>query len=336
MGDVVRDEGASRRGPADDAAVLADLGEDELLDRILPLFPPAPGVLVPAGDDTALLAAGDAVLATTDTMVRGRDWLDGWSSAEDVGAKVVAQNVADIAAMGGVPTGLLVTLVADVRTPVAWVEDFSRGLAEAAADARVPVVGGDLSSAPSGTLVVSVTALGDLEGRAPVLRSGARPGDVVAVCGTLGRSAAGLLLLQEGTPSLAPDLVAAHRRPRPAYDQGPQAALAGATAMLDLSDGLVRDGRRIARASGVQLALSGEALAADVAALAPAVGTTRARECVLTGGEEHSLLACFPAGRELPTGWRALGEVRDGEGLTLDGQSLHGGGWDHFAGADRG
>jgi thiamine-monophosphate kinase len=310
--------------------VLADLGEDELLDRILPLFAVSPVVLVPAGDDAALLAATDSVLATTDAMVRGRDWLEAWSSAQDVGAKVVAQNVADIAAMGGVPTGLLVTLVADPRTPVAWVEEFSRGLAAAAGDAGVAVVGGDLSSAPEGTLVVSVTALGDLEGRDPVLRSGARVGDLVAVSGSLGRSAAGLLLLEQGREEEAPELVAAHRRPRPTYEQGPLAALAGASAMLDLSDGLVRDGRRVARASGVQLALTGEALAGDVRALVGAVGPERARDCVLTGGEEHSLLACFPADRAVPEGWRVLGEVRTGAGLTLDGQHLRGGGWDHF------
>lgn len=321
--------GHRRGGPQ----VLADVGEDELLAQIFPMLPGGPSVLVPAGDDTALLAAaGGSVLATTDTMVRGRDWLDEWSSGEDVGAKVVAQNLADIAAMGGVATGLLVTLVADPGTTVQWVREFTAGLAQAAREASVPVVGGDLSSAPPGTLVVSVTALGDLQGRAPVLRSGARPGDRVAVCGGLGRSAAGFLLLAGDRAGEAPELVAAHRRPRPAYEQGPAAARAGASAMLDLSDGLVRDGRRIAAASGAHLELSGTALAPDVEALAGAVGATAARECVLTGGEEHSLLACFPPDSSLPDGWRVIGEVREGRGLSLDGEPLERGGWDHFAG----
>jgi len=228
---------------------LADIGEDELLTMIFPLLPGGPGVLVGPGDDTALLSTpGGSVLATTDAMVRGRDWLDEWSTGADVGAKTVAQNIADIAAMGGVPSGLLVTLIADPGTSQAWVRDFTEGLARAARAAGVPVVGGDLSSAPEGVLVVSVTALGECEGRQPVCRSGARVGDVLAVCGSLGHSAAGLLLLQRGEAGRAPELVNYHRRPRPPYEQGPAAARAGATAMLDISDGLGRDAGRIARA----------------------------------------------------------------------------------------
>lgn len=312
---------------------LADISEDELLAGIFPLFTTAPHVLVGPGDDTALVAApGGSVLATTDAMVRDRDWHDDWSTGADVGAKTVAQNLADIASMGGVPTGLLVTLLAETATTVAWVHDFATGLAQAAREADVAVLGGDLSSAPAGVLAVSVTALGDLEGRSPVLRSGARAGDVVAIAGSLGRSAAGLLLLQHGDPARAPELVDYHRRPRPAYLQGPAAARAGATAMLDVSDGLLRDAARVARASGVRLELREDCLEPDVAALAGAVGPAAARECVLTGGEEHSLLACFPAGSRLPEGWRVLGAVGPGEGVTLDGRPQRPGGWDHFGG----
>ncbi len=321
---------AGGRRAGDD--VLAGLGEDELLARIFPQFEGGAAVLLGPGDDTALLRTGDSVLATTDTMVRGRDWLDEWSTGEDVGAKCVAQNVADIAAMGGVTTGLLVTLVADPQTRVAWVQDLVCGIAAAAREFDAPVVGGDLSSAPAGTLIVSVTALGDLEGRAPVLRSGARVGDVVAVAGSLGRAGAGLLLLQRGEADRAPDLVREQRRPRPPVVAGPVAARAGATAMLDLSDGLVRDARRIAAASGVRIALAGRHVAADVDALTPAVGEERARECVLTGGEEHSLLACFPSESALPPGWRALGAVEAGAGVTVDGVPQQDGGWDHFTG----
>ncbi len=105
---------------------LADIGEDELLSTIFPLLPGGPGVLIGPGDDTAFLSARDgSVLATTDAMVRGRDWLDEWSTGADVGAKMVAQNLADIAAMGGVPTALLVTVIADPRTSLAWVRDFT-------------------------------------------------------------------------------------------------------------------------------------------------------------------------------------------------------------------
>lgn len=323
---------------------LADVSEDELLERIFPVLAAAPGpdadvgragawVSLGPGDDTALgRSASGGVLATTDAMVRGPDWRDDWSSGSDVGHKIVAQNVADIAAMGGVCTGLLVTLIAEVSTPLAWVLDFTSGLAAAAADAGTAVVGGDLSSAPAGTLAVSVTALGDLGGRAAVRRSGARLGDVIAVAGSLGRSGAGLELLQAGRAEDAPSLVAMHLRPRPPYEQGPVAAAAGASAMIDLSDGLVRDAGRVAKASGVRMALDAGALRGDIEALAAIIGPQRARECVLTGGEEHSLLACFPPDRAWPAGWRRIGLVEDGGGVTLDGEVMHGGGWDHFAG----
>lgn len=312
---------------------LADLGEDELLATIFPMLPGGPGVLIGPGDDAALLSTPHgSVLATTDAMVRGRDWLDEWSTGADVGAKTVAQNLADIAAMGGVPSGLLVTLIADPRTSLAWVRDFTVGLAQSAGEAGVPVLGGDLSSAPEGVLVVSVTALGDCEGRQPVCRSGAKVGDVLAVCGSLGHSAAGLLLLQRGEIDRAPELVDYHRRPRPPYKQGPAAARAGATAMLDISDGLGRDAGRMARASGVRIELDDLQLADDVAQLQEAVGADDAWRSVVEGGEEHSLLACFPRMTALPDGWRQIGQVVAGCGVRLRGESVTGGGWDHFRG----
>ncbi len=322
------DERPDAAGPA-----LADIGEDALLSTIFPLLPSGPGVLIGPGDDTALLSTpGGSVLATTDAMVRGRDWLDEWSTGADVGAKAVAQNLADIAAMGGVASGLLVTLIADPRTSLAWVRDFTSGLAQAAREVGVPVVGGDLSSAPAGVLVVSVTALGDCEGRRPVCRSGAQVGDVLAVCGSLGRSAAGMLLLQRGEAGRAPELVDYHRRPRPPYEQGPAAARAGATAMLDISDGLGRDAGRIARASGVGIELDDLQLSDDVVQLQHVLGEEDAWRSVLEGGEEHSLLACFPSGAGLPDGWRRIGAVVAGSGVLLRGEPVLGGGWDHFGG----
>ena len=322
------DESADAAGPT-----LADLGEDGLLSVIFPLLPGGPGVLIGPGDDTALLSTPDgSVLATTDAMVRGRDWLDEWSTGADVGVKTVAQNIADIAAMGGVPSGLLVTLIADPRTSLAWVRDFTAGLAQAAREAGVPVLGGDLSSAPEGVLVVSVTALGECEGREPVRRSGAQVGDVLALCGSLGHSAAGLLLLQRGQSGLAPELASYHRRPRPPHEQGPVAARAGATAMLDVSDGLGRDAGRIARASGVRIEIDEALLRDDVAALQHVVSQDEAWRCVTEGGEEHSLLACFPSGAGLPEGWRQIGDVVAGSGVLLRGRLVVRGGWDHFGG----
>lgn len=314
---------------------LAELSEGDLLGAILPLFSAGRGVLVGPGDDAAVLATGAATVATTDSMVRGRDWLDEWSTAADVATKVLTQNLADVAAMGAVPTALLVSLMADPHTPVDWAVDFARQLGEEAAAAGVAVVGGDLSSAPSGVLAVSVTALGDLEGRAPVLRSGARPGDTVAVCGTLGRSAAGLVLLEQGTGpgteahGIRAECLAHHLRPHAPVRAGREAAEAGATSMIDLSDGLLRDGHRVAAASGVRLALSPAGLHEDVAVLRDVVGQ-RALECVLAGGEEHTLLATFPY--EPPDGWRTIGVVEPGTGVTLEGVVQPARGWDHFGG----
>lgn len=337
------------------AQTLGGVSEEGLLGSIFPFFTPQPGLLVGPGDDAAVVAASGPVVATTDAMVRGRDWLDQWSSASDVGAKLLTQNLADLAAMGAVGTSVLITLVADPATPVAWARDFAKAVGEGAALAGVAVAGGDLSSAPPGVLLVSITALGDLQGRAPVLRSGARPGHTVAVCGPLGRSAAGLRLLEaRGDQATGGDQASDgdqatdgeqggirqlcldhHRRPTAPLASGPQAAVAGASAMLDVSDGLLRDGGRIARASGVCLDLDGAAIAADVAALAPLLGEEAALDCVLAGGEEHSLLATFPS-PELPPGWRALGTVREGQGISLDGRAQRERGWDHFAGDEPG
>ena len=321
---------------------LADVSEATLLARIFPFFPAGPAVPIGPGDDAAVLATGAATVATTDSMVRTRDWLDGWSTAGDVAAKLLTQNLADVAAMGAEPTAVLVSLMADPQTPAAWAVEFARALGEQASAAGVVVAGGDLSSAPEGVLMVSLTALGDLGVREPVLRSGARAGDVVAVCGTLGRSAAGLALLEAGTDPLQAgadtDLASEerqaclrhHLRPTAPLAAGPQAALAGATAMIDLSDGLLRDGSRIASASGVRLALESALLGEDLELLTRAVGDL-ALECVLAGGEEHSLLATFPGA--VPEGWRRLGQVVAGAGVTLDGEPQTARGWDHFGGA---
>jgi thiamine-monophosphate kinase len=180
--------------------------------------------------------------------------------------------------------------------------------------------------------MVSVTALGSLDG-APVLRSGARAGHRLAVCGSLGLAAAGLHLLTRDQAQRHTTAVATQRRPAPPLEAGPAAAAAGASAMLDVSDGLLRDGGRIARASGVVLQLDPDALAHDVAEVAGAVGEETAWDCVLAGGEEHSLLATFPD--DIPEGWRVIGVARtprEGEvpGVLIEGRQPRQTGWDHF------
>ncbi len=169
------------------AESLGGIGESAVLARIFPRLPAASAALVGPGDDAAVLAAADGrFVVTTDMMIHGPDFRLAWSSAHDLGWKAAASNLADVAAMGAVPTGLVVALAAPAETPVAFLEEFADGLRDgcAAMSPGCGVVGGDLSV--SSTLTIAVTAFGDLEGRAPVLRSGARAGDVVAVSGVLG------------------------------------------------------------------------------------------------------------------------------------------------------
>ncbi len=149
------------------------------------------------GDDAAVVAApSGSVVAAVDLLIEGRHFRRDWSSAYDVGVKAAARSLADIAAMGAVNTALLVALAAPGTLPARWATDLAEGLASEATRAGAGVVGGDTARADAVTL--SVTALGDLENRRPVLRSGARPGDVIAVAGPLGHSAAGLALLAAG------------------------------------------------------------------------------------------------------------------------------------------
>ena len=192
---------------------LGSVGESGVLARIFPRLPAAASQLLGPGDDAAVVAAPDGrYVVTTDMMIHGPDFRLAWSSPRDLGWKAAASNLADVAAMGAVPTALVVALAAPADTPVQFMEQFADGLREGCA-AMAPgcgVVGGDLSVSP--TLTIAVTAFGDLESRPPVLRSGARPGDVVAVSGALGLAAEGLhLLFAHGTVDGHPDAAAAAR-----------------------------------------------------------------------------------------------------------------------------
>lgn len=335
------DAASARPGPT-----LADLGEEGLLARFVPRLPAGERTLLGPGDDAAVVATPDGrVVATTDALVQDRDFRTDWSSPQDVGVKAAAQNLADVAAMGAVPTALLVSVVAPPDLDPRWLVGLAEGLALGCRGTGAGVVGGDLSSGAE--IVVAVTALGDLQGRAPVQRDGARPGDVVALAGVLGRSAAGLALLEaDAVPAAGQDalqaLLTAHRRPSPPLAAGPRAAGAGATAMLDVSDGLVRDAGRLAAASGVVVDLSAAALEPDrreVAVAASLLGVDPLA-WLLGGGEDHGLLVTFPPGAAVPEGFRAIGRARavgdaeagaTGPGVLLDGSVWSGPtGWDHF------
>jgi thiamine-monophosphate kinase len=321
------------------ADTLGAIGEVATLGRIFPRLPAAASALLGPGDDAAVIAAPDGrFVVTTDMMIHGPDFRLAWSTAFELGWKAAASNLADVAAMGAVPTALVVAIAAPGSTPVEFLEGIADGLREGCATLApgCGVVGGDLSV--SHTLTLAVTAFGDLEGRAPVLRSGARAGDVIAVSGVLGAAAFGLALLfehgvdSEGTPDAAattllrarePEAVTAQLAPSPPIADGVAAAVAGATSMLDLSDGLALDARRVALASGVALDLSSTAVS----------GGARDAQLALDGGEDHSLLATFPPGVRLPAGFRAVGVVRAGSGVLVDGRAYErDGGWDPFAG----
>jgi thiamine-monophosphate kinase len=295
--------------------------------------PAASDPIVGIGDDAAVVRAPDRrVVATTDLLIEGRHFRREWSGAFDIGCKAAARNLADVAAMGASPTALLVGFAAPGDITVAWAEDLIRGLAEEGGRAGATLAGGDVSSAEY--IMLAVTALGDLSGRDPVTRSGARPGDVLAIAGQTGRSAAGLALLQAGladSGDLAA-LVASHRRPRPPYDAGPEASLLGATSMIDISDGLIADLRHVADASGVAIEVESTRLpgGAELRPAAAVLGTDWLT-WVLAGGEDHALAATFPPGTSLPGRWSAIGTVRTGHEITIDGRSAKGaGGWRHF------
>jgi len=311
--------------------VVADLGEDRLVAGILATFSTADatadaagrsrpdGLLVGPGDDAAVLDLAGPVVVCTDTLVEGQDFRRDWVDARLLGVKLAAQNLADVAAMGGRPLALLVCLVAPGDLPVSFITELAQGLDEECRRAGARVIGGDVSAGD--VIVLAGTALGVLDGGGPaVLRSGARPGDRVALAGTPGRAAAGLALLEAGRrPSDVPaapaaPLIGEQLAPCPDYPAGAAARAAGATALIDTSDGLLRDATRLAVASGVQLVLRAAALGedAELRAAAGGLGLDPAvvRDWQLTGGEDHALLGCFPPQADLPAGFRVIGEVR--------------------------
>lgn len=335
--------------------------ESELLAAFLP-FARTTGehVLVGPGDDCAVLdIAGGRAVITTDTQVVDQDFRAVWpsgrhTSGRDTGHKCAAQNLADVAAMGAVPTAAVVSITLPPDTPVRWLQDFAAGFTQAMdlmGAERCALVGGDLGRGRE--LSVTATVVGFPQGRT-VLRSGATAGGTVVHAGVLGRAAAGLAALEAAPPSgwegldaaVRESLITAQLRPCAPLAAGPAAARSGASAMLDVSDGLLRDAARLAAASGVVLDLDPRLLTPDVAALAAAgeaAGVDPWR-WVLTGGEDHGLLAVLPPGGEVPAGMRAIGSCAPGgpagggagrvsvAGVTARqwlGYEI-GEGWDHF------
>ena len=304
---------------------LGEAGEFGVIARVTGGLPVTPDVLLGPGDDAAVVAAADGrVVATTDVLVEGRHFRLDWSTPYDVGRKAAAQNLADVAAMGARPTALLVGLAAPASFPLADAEEITRGLADEAAAAGAAVVGGDVVA--HDVVVLAVTALGSLDGRAPVTRGGARVGDVLVVAGTLGGSAAGLAALRAGRADLA--AVAAHRVPSPPYAAGVALAVAGATSMIDVSDGLTGDLAHVAAASGVGFEVDVAALPRHpaVAEAAAALGADEAA-WVLAGGEDHALVATLP---EPVPGYVVVGRAVAEPGIRWKGVAAVPTSYDHF------
>lgn len=316
--------------PEDLDPTLREFGEFPLIQRLISGRRQPPGVLVGPGDDAAVVNAdGGCFAVTTDMLVEGRHFRLDWSTPHDVGRKAIAQNAADVEAMGARVTAFVVAFGAPSQTRVSQVRELADGIWHEAALLGAGIVGGDLVSSPH--WVVSVTAFGALDGRSPVRRGGARPGAQVGVAGDLGRSAAGLALWEAGVPGFT-ELKRRHLVPEPPYGQGALAADAGALALTDISDGLLADLGHIAVASGVTIDLQTDALQPEVDALAAAATATGTDpwSLVLAGGEDHALAGCFEG--PLPAGWRVIGRVLEGAPrILVDGHSRSGpSGWQSF------
>jgi thiamine-monophosphate kinase len=339
--DAIERSGANRTPGA--VIEVSELGEFGLIARIterLAAAGPDRRVVLGPGDDAAVLRLDDGdVVVTTDVLVDGVHFRRDWSTAYDVGRRAAAANLADVAAMAGRPAALVVGLGTPPELSVAWVDGLADGLRDEAAVAGACVVGGDVVRSP--VLTIAVTAVGGLAEGAGVTRAGARPGDVVVVAGRLGFAAAGLALLQAGRPDHP--LAGAHRRPEVAYSAAQRLADAGATAMIDVSDGLVADLGHIADASGVRIELARDdlPLPPELVEAALEVGADPL-SWVATGGDDHAFAATMPSGAALravaaiadlsePVPLAQVGRVVAGAGVVFVDEAPAGaGGWDHF------
>ncbi|MHB8244529.1 MAG: thiamine-phosphate kinase [Acidimicrobiales bacterium] len=302
----------------------AGLGEFEFLSRLrASLAGRAPEGEVHLGDDAAVLyPPSGRLLLATDVVVEGVHFDLNLGSSGDAGWKALVANISDIAAMGGLPTHAVVAVAAPPGTDL---DDLFGGLRHAADHYGVQLVGGDLSTAPA--LFVSVGIVGESGSVDPVLRSGARPGDDLWCTGALGASAAGMAKLQMGGASPKDPLVRAYRRPLARPAEGRLAAVLGATAMIDVSDGLSQDLSHIATESCVGVALELVPVA-DGASEGQALG----------GGEDYELVFSMPPGVDVEehfatAGFRVplrIGKCTGDTSIrTLRGDVLRVAGWVH-------
>lgn len=317
---------------------VSQLGEFGLIERIRQRMRPGPEGEVWSGDDAAVLSRLDGrPLLTTDTVAEKTDFDLTWSSASDAGWKAIAVNVSDIAAMGGEPRYAVVALTLPADTSLEVVDDLVDGLVSASKEWGIALVGGDIAEGEM--ISLSVALLGEATGAA-ITRAGARPGDVIGVTGELGAAAGGLLLLKAGAGSTSPELVERQVRPRARVLEGRAIAAAGATAMIDVSDGFLADLTHLLDAGEVGCRI--DPAAVPVAPSLNAVGDkVDVRELALTGGEDYELLFTVPPDRwdELDSGVNAgggrvtrLGEITASERTVGDRrlEEWNSPGWDHL------
>ena len=302
---------------------VAQIGEGALIAALGEIFGEVQNLkdqknlLFGIGDDGAVLAPSTLpTVATMDLAVEDVHFKTDWSTAHQIGAKVAVANIADIYAMGGDPHSLLVGISLTGKEEVEWVLDLARGIAEEAKKVGAQVIGGDTVRGEK--ITIAITALGNTS--EPIYRSGAKVGDHLVVSGLPGTSAAGLALLKAEKRESFPERVKAHLQPSVDGKKAHALISAGATAMCDLSDGLLVDVTRISEASGIGMRINLDDL--DLSSLSE-VGIELSVDpisWVLTSGEEHLFIATLPPSAALPEGVLQIGEVIQGSGVEVVGE----------------
>jgi thiamine-monophosphate kinase len=350
-------KGAARYRQVTDERRVRDVGEFGVIELLVASLPAdvrvASELQLGIGDDAAVWrpSPSERVVVTTDSLIESVHFRRDWTDWESLGHKSLAVNVSDLAAMGAIPKLAVISLGLDGTERVADLQAFYTGLGALARRHGVVIAGGDIVRSPLG-VVLHVTALGETQGRRVLTRSGANPGDLIGVTGTLGASAAGLRLLEleaedpRRAAATADQLIVAHLRPEPRVALGTTLLEHGATSAMDLSDGLLGDLAKILAASGVSAWLDEGAIpvAAAVRALFPEAWI----DLALRGGEDYELLFTAPrhswdaidaAARQTGGTVTTIGEIvasgSDPQGIELAGldgarRTISPSAFDHF------